>query len=181
MEIPLLFNYFLTLLPSSGFPGRVRRPADHLLNVLLPPSLHLCAKIWLHHQQALDRAVSVRSLACVLFLLLCCKTLGGFFPHRRVRHCGKHLVQYDNQRWQKYFCLLEWKYKYMCKKYSLVRVEVAIQLLYWSKNKKIQVHFATNKKLWQKNLDCTDQRSCRSIRFIFNSFATLITFQLQHN
>lgn len=47
---------------ASGVPGRVCWTTDHLLNVLLPPSVHLFSEIRLHQQQALGRAVSVSSL-----------------------------------------------------------------------------------------------------------------------
>lgn len=52
---------------TSGVPDRVRRPPDHLPNVLLPPSLHLLSEIRLHQQQALGRTVSVGFLFCFIF------------------------------------------------------------------------------------------------------------------
>lgn len=58
---------------NSGVPGRVCWPSDHLLNVLLPPSLHLLSEIWLHHQQALGRPVSVSLL---MFSGICCDVAG---------------------------------------------------------------------------------------------------------
>lgn len=44
---------------SSGFPRRKCWSTSPLLNVLLPPSLHILSKIRLHQQQALGGAVSV--------------------------------------------------------------------------------------------------------------------------
>lgn len=49
--------YFSLLTP--GVPDRVCRSADHLLNVLLPPPLHLLPEVWLHQQQAVGCTVSV--------------------------------------------------------------------------------------------------------------------------
>lgn len=51
-------------LTTSGVPGRVCWSADHLLNVLLPPSLHLFTEIWLYQQQALGCTVSVTLFLC---------------------------------------------------------------------------------------------------------------------
>lgn len=56
------FKALVLFLFPSGVPDRVCWSIDHLLNVLLPPSLHLYAKVWLYQQQALGRTVSVSLL-----------------------------------------------------------------------------------------------------------------------
>lgn len=80
-------NVSVLSLLTSGVPDRVCRPTDHLLNVLLPPSLHLLSEIWLHHQQALGRTVSVSLLVFFGDLL---HTIPGFDSQIPPQH-DKHL------------------------------------------------------------------------------------------
>lgn len=61
--------YFSLLTP--GVPDRVCRSADHLLNVLLPPPLHLLPEVWLHQQQAVGCTVSVRLQGSFAMWLQC--------------------------------------------------------------------------------------------------------------